>query len=73
MKILNERPVGMSLNEYHAQQKEFKAWLKGYKKGGFVYLTRRLSKQESGGRVRPVITRYPSFVGRGEAKNLNYV
>ena len=73
MKILNERPVGMSINEYHAGQKEFKTWLKAYKKGRFVYLTRRLSEQEVGGKLMPVIISYPAFVGRGKVKELNYV
>ena len=39
MKILNERPVGMSINEYHAGQKEFKTWLKAYKKGKAMVMT----------------------------------
>ena len=73
MKILNERPAGMELNEYHAKQKKFKTWLKAYKKGGFVYLTRRLSEQKSNGVVQPVIMRYPSFIGKGKVKELNYV
>ena len=73
MKILNERPIGMELNEYHAEQKEFKKWLNAYKKGRFVYLTRRLSEQESNGKVQPVIIRYPSFIGKGKVKELNYV
>jgi len=33
MKILNERPTGMSVIDYHAEQSAFKKWLKFYKKG----------------------------------------
>lgn len=73
MKIFNERPESMSLNDYHEGQRGFKKWLKGYKKGRFVYLTRRLSEQESGGKLMPVIIKYPSFVGKGEVKKLKYV
>lgn len=39
MKILNERPIGMELNEYHAKQKEFKTWLNAYKKGKPMVMT----------------------------------
>jgi len=73
MEILNERPTSMSLATYHEKQREFQKWFKGYKKGRFVYLTRRLSEQEVAGKLMPVIIRHPSFVGRGKVKDLKYV
>jgi len=61
MKILNERPISMELNEYHAKQKEFKTWLKNRKQGILVYLS-VFEKRKNG--ITIGVQRYPPFIGR---------
>jgi len=70
MTILNERPSGMSLINYHSEQKAYQSWLKRYKQGRLVYLAVE-EKRKNG--ITIGRKTFDAFVGRGQAKTLAYV
>lgn len=71
MDILNERPEGMTFEEYKAHLRFQKAWIKNHKRGRFYYISSDTAYvPEDTYKKFGYVKTYPAFVG--DTKDLIY-